>query len=69
MEINENVLREKIIKALKSQGFAINPHLRPINNEKDTLKKIHEQKRKEQLRFHKKFLVSNLKEIKEYSKK
>jgi hypothetical protein len=67
MEINDDELREKIINALKSQGFAINPHLRPKNNEKDTLKKIHEQKRREQLRFHKNFLVSNLKEIKEYS--
>ncbi len=67
MKINDEELREKIIKALKSQGFAINPHLRPENDEKDTIKKIHEQKKKEQLKLHKKFLIKNLNNIKELS--
>lgn len=64
MKINENVLREKIINALKTQGFAINPHLRPVNDEKDTIRKIHEQKRTEQLKLHKKFLLKNLNDVK-----
>jgi hypothetical protein len=67
MKINENELREKIINALKSQGFAINPHLRPENDEKDTIKKVHEQKRKEQLKSHKNFLIKNIKKIRETS--
>jgi len=67
MKINENELRDKIIAALKSQGFAINPHLRPKNDEKDTIKRIHEQKRKEQLKFHKNFLITNFELIKKYS--
>jgi hypothetical protein len=66
MKINEDVLRNKIVESLKSQGFAVNPHLRPKNDEKDTLKRIHEQKRKEQLKLHKNFLIKNLKEIKKY---
>lgn len=67
MKIDEGVLRNKIVESLKSQGFAINPHLRPKNDEKDTLKRIHEQKRKEQLRLHKNFLIKNIEEIKKYS--
>lgn len=67
MKIDEGVLRNKIVESLKSQGFAINPHLRPKNDEKDTLKRIHEQKRKEQLRLHKNFLIKNVEEIKKYS--
>lgn len=67
MEINEDELREKIINALKSQGFVINPHLRLENDEKDTIKKIHEQKRREQLKFHKNFLIDTLKNMRKYS--
>ena len=58
MKIDENKLREKIINSLKSQGFVINPHFGPKNNEKETIKRIHEQKRKEQLKFHKNFLIT-----------
>ena len=67
MKINDDELREKIIWALKAQGFTINPHLRPKNDEKDTIKKIHEQKREEQLKFHKKFLMDNFEIMKKYS--
>ena len=67
MKIDENKLRKKIINSLKSQGFAINPHLRPKNDEKDTIKRIHEQKRKEQLKFHKNFLITNFELIKKYA--
>ncbi len=67
MKIKESDLRNRIIKSLKSQGFSINPHLRPKKNEKDTLRKVHEQKRLEQLKLHKKFLLDNLKDIKKIS--
>jgi hypothetical protein len=67
MRISEKSLRNKIINALESQGFYINPHLRPKKNEKYTLRKIHKQKRNEQLKLHKNFLLTNFKEIKEFS--
>jgi len=67
MKINEEELRNRIIESLKSQGFAINPHIRPKNNEKDTLKRINRQKRKEQLILHKKFLIKNITEVKKYT--
>lgn len=67
MKIKEGDLRNRIIEALKSQGFHVNPHLRPKRNEKDTLRKIHRQKRTEQLKFHKKFLLENLDKIKKFS--
>jgi len=67
MKVDPTELRNKIIEALKAQGFKINPHLRPKRNEKETIKKVHEQKRKEQLRLHKKFLLENLDEIKKFS--
>lgn len=67
MKINEEKLRNRIIESLKSQGFAINPHIRPKNNEKDTLKRINRQKRKEQLILHKKFLIKNITEVKKYT--
>ncbi len=67
MEISEIELRNKIIESLKSQGFKVNPHLRPKKNEKDTLRRIHKKKRIEQLKLHKNFLLDNLKEIKQFS--
>lgn len=67
MKIDGNELRNKIIASLKKQGFYINPHLRPKKNEKDTLRKIHEQKRLEQLKLHKKFLLENFDTIKNFS--
>ena len=67
MTVNKDKLRENIIKALKLQGFSLNPHLKPENNKKDTLRNIHQQKRREQLRIHRKFLVENSEKVKEYS--
>ena len=67
MKISENILRNKIIESLKSQGFYVNPHLRPKKNEKDAIRRIHKQKRKEQVKLHKNFLLSNFKEIKKFS--
>lgn len=67
MKVNENKLRNKILESLKSQGFHINPHLKVKNNEKVTLRKVHKQKRLEQLKLHKKFLLENFDEIKKIS--
>ena len=60
-------LRNRIITSLESQGFAFNPHLRPKKSEKDTLRRIHKQKKFEQLKFHKNFLNENFKKMREYS--
>jgi len=67
MKVDPTELRNKIIEALKAQGFKINPHLRPKRNEKETLRKVHKQKRMEQLKLHKKFLLENLDEMKKFS--
>lgn len=67
MKINPVELRNKIVEALKLQGFDINPHLRPKRNEKETLRKVHKQKRMEQLKLHKKFLLENLDKMKKIS--
>jgi hypothetical protein len=67
MTVNADELRERILGALRSQGFSLNPHLKPENNEKDTLKLIHMQKRREQLKLHRRFLVRNFRKVKEYS--
>jgi len=66
MKVNGNELRNKIIESFKSQGFCVDP-LRPKKNEKDTLRKVHQQKRIEQLRLHKKFLLENFNEVKKFS--
>lgn len=67
MRISGSKLRNKIIDSLKSQGFKVNPHLRPKKNEKDTLRRIHKQKRNEQLKLHRNFLLDNFEEIKQFS--
>ncbi len=65
--INEDSLITEINKYLIHQGFKINPHLRVEDNKKNTLKKIHQQKRKEKIRSHSKFLIKNLKKVQKYS--
>jgi hypothetical protein len=67
MTVNKDKLRENIIRALELQGFSLNPHLKPENNEKNTLRKIHQQKRREQLKIHKRFLIRNFDKVKEYA--
>ncbi|MCW4044890.1 MAG: DUF4338 domain-containing protein [Candidatus Bathyarchaeota archaeon] len=54
-------MREKIIAHIKSEGFCVNPHLVPKCEEKSILRKIHEQKKLEQLTFHRSFLLKNMK--------
>ena len=67
MKNDQDILKSEIIEALKSQGFLINPHLKTETNEKDTKRRVHEQKRNEIIRLHKKFLLKNLEKIKRYS--
>jgi len=58
--ISEEELKEKIINALKEQGFKINPHIRPSGESKRTLRRIQSKSRFEQLSLHKNFLQKNL---------
>jgi hypothetical protein len=67
MKDDQDILKSEIIKALKSQGFLINPHLETKTSEKDTKRRVHKQKRNEIIRLHKKFLLRNLEKIKRYS--
>lgn len=66
MTINKIKLKQEILNSLKEQGFCINPHLTLESNNKYLLKKIHEKKREEQLKEHKKTLMKNEKHIKKY---
>jgi len=52
----EAVLRRKIKKALKEQGFTINPHVSVAGSSKLTFKRVQQRARLEQISFHKKFL-------------
>lgn len=67
MVIIENELREKLICALKAQGFSISPSLKPEDDGKEFLKKIQTQKRVERLKYHRNFLKENFKKAKQYS--
>src|SRR2546428_1810287 len=66
MYISKRSLRDEIIESLRSQGFLVNPHVRPKRSEKDTLRRIHKHKRMEQISLHKDFLLSYLKKAKEF---
>ena len=66
-EIKKDLLRKKVIDALKEQGFDINPHVRPSGNNKETYRKIQSKARVEQILIHKKFLRNNLNIAKKYS--
>lgn len=65
--LDENILREKLVKSLKLEGFHINPHLMPSSKEKSNIRKMHEQKRMEQLSFHRKFLLRNFEMVRSFS--
>ena len=67
MKSYKDSIKSEITKALKSQGFLVNPHLKTKTSEKDTLRKVHEQKRNETIRFHKKFLLQNYEKINKYA--
>ena len=53
---NEKILRERIINVLEGQGFKINPHLRPCENNKEAYKAVQQRSRLEQLSYHKEFV-------------
>ena len=65
--MNKAVLREKIKATLIAQGFKINPHLRLENNVKETIRKVHQLKRQEQIIKHKKSLLRYYDAVKKYS--
>jgi len=62
----QEVLREKIINALKEQGFKINPHIRLAENNKAVYKSVQSNARIEQILLHKEFLKTHLNKIKKY---
>lgn len=64
---SDHDLKEKIIEAIKKQGFYINPHIRPSEGSKEVYRQIHESARLEQLALHKKFLKRNLEVAQKYS--
>lgn len=64
--MNKQELKNKIIEALKEQGFKINPHVRPKGDSKTTYRRIQQKARFEQLSLHKNFLVDSIKKVKNY---
>ncbi len=62
-----NELRKKILNVLKRQGFKINPHARPKNDEKATYRDLQKRSRNEQIKLHKAFLQSTKQKIESYS--
>lgn len=59
-------LREKVINAIKSQGFEVDPYVGPPNNSKEAYKLVQNDARIEQILLHKKFLKDNLNLVKKY---
>ncbi|MCM8827616.1 MAG: DUF4338 domain-containing protein, partial [Candidatus Omnitrophica bacterium] len=64
--MNEKELKNRIKKALKEQGFKINPHVRPKGCSKTTYRRIQQKARFEQLSLHKNFLIDSIKKVKNY---
>lgn len=64
--LSKKELRERVIQVLKEQGFKINPHVRPSNESKITLKRIQRKATLEQIAFHKKFLKEHFNLAKSY---
>jgi hypothetical protein len=67
MEVNKDALRNEIIEVMKCQGFLINPHLRPVTMEKKAIREIHQHKKTELLKSHKRFLIGNIEKVRKYS--
>ena len=64
--INEKKLRKKILEALKDAGFKVNPHLRPPSNNKNTLRRIQQKSRREQISLHSRFLLKAVDKVLSY---
>ena len=65
-KMNEQELKNRIKKALKEQGFKINPHVRPKEYSKTTYRRIQQRARFEQLSLHKNFLIDSIKKVKNH---
>ena len=61
------ILREKILTALKENGFKVNPHIRPRGTTKAQLKLVHRKSKEDKIHKHSKFLRENQKLAKEYA--
>lgn len=59
-------LKNRIISVIKDQGFKINPHLRPMADQKEIYKKIQVKSKKEQLKAHQEFILRYKGIIKHY---
>ena len=66
---NKKELKSRIIEALKSQGFKVNPHVRPSFNTKATYRDLQQTSRNEQITLHQNFLKSKAQEIQKYTLK
>jgi Druantia protein DruA len=62
----ENEFKDRIYASLGSQGFSVTPELRPKCDEKETLRRIHKVRRREQLKLHHRALKEILSEAREY---
>lgn len=60
-------LKKDILVSLSNQGFAVGDTLKPKRNGKNTLRKIHDQSRREKILQHKKTLLSDIDIIKKYA--
>lgn len=67
MGVDEDKLKAEIIEAYKSQGFIINPEPKPKNTEKETLKQIHKQKKREKLAEHSYTLTNHFDTVRDYA--
>lgn len=65
-KISSESLRARIIKSLENQGFSVQPNLAPNGTEKEFLRKVHQQKKLEQLVFHREFLLKNIKLVRKF---
>lgn len=64
--MNKQELKNKIITALKEQGFKINPHLSPRGYSKTTYRRIQQKAKYEQLSLRKNFLTDSVKKVINY---
>ncbi|HBE44521.1 MAG TPA: hypothetical protein DDW17_03465 [Deltaproteobacteria bacterium] len=64
--MNKQKLKNEIIKALKEQGFRINPHIRPVGHSKTTYRRIQQNSKLEQLSLHKNFLIESIEKVKKH---
>jgi len=66
-KINKEELRKEIIDHILSQGFKINPHLRPAENTKEYYREIHQKSKFDEINIHRDFLTKNIEIAGQYS--